>query len=81
MAAAPELASEDQNHLLRTSSVIQNIAYAPDRIRYRKFDARSTERFKLAAWTPKSVRGGTMTWDDTRVLTVTASSPDVTIAR
>ena len=82
MAAAPELAPHDQNHLLRTSSVIQSITYGADRITYRKFDARSSERFKLGAWAPQSVRGGDMQWDPrSRVLTVLANSTAVTIAR
>jgi hypothetical protein len=82
MAAAPELAPDDQNHLLRTSSVIQNIDYGADRIAYKKFDARSTERLKMAAWKPKSVKGGKMKWDDkTHVLTITATSSNVTIAK
>ena len=49
MAAQPELASEDGNHLLRTSSVIQLIRYGADEVRYTKFDARSNERLKLGA--------------------------------
>jgi hypothetical protein len=82
MAAAPELAPEDQNHLLRSSSVVQNIEYGTNRITYRKFDARSTERFKMGAWPPRSVKGGGMKWDPkSRLLTVTATAPEVTIAR
>jgi hypothetical protein len=82
MASFPELAPEDQNHLLRTTSVIQNIAYGANAITYTKFDAPSTERFKLGAWTPKSVSGGTMVWDpNTKVLTVQARDKKVRIAR
>ena len=35
MASAPELAPNDQNHLLRTTSVIQHIDYNPSRITYK----------------------------------------------
>src|SRR5271165_1417370 len=80
MAAAPELAPNDQNHLLRTSSVIQSITYAPDKISYTKFDARSNELFKLDASRPKSVEGGSMSWDEkTKVLKVTATTKEVNI--
>ena len=80
MASAPELAPENQNHLLRTSSVIQTIGYAADQIRYTKFDARSTEKFKLGAGTPRSVDGGKMAWDPkTKVLTVESTAKSVTI--
>jgi hypothetical protein len=80
MAEDPELAPKDQNHLLRTSSVMQLIAYAPDKITYTKFDSASNELFKLAAATPRSVDGGSMSWDDrTKVLRVTASQKTVTI--
>jgi hypothetical protein len=80
MASSPELAPKDQDHLLRTSSVLQQIEYAPEKITYRKFDARSTERLKLGASTPVSVQGGTMQWDAAqRVLTVHATSREVSI--
>jgi hypothetical protein len=80
MASAPELAPEDQNHLLQSSSVIQHIQYSPDRITYRKFDAQSVERLKLGAVTPTSIAGGTMNWDDKqKVLTVHAATNDVSI--
>lgn len=82
MAAAPELAPDDQNHLLRTSSVIKNISYGPDVIAYTKFDDRSRERFKIGAWQPAGIAGGEMTWDSsTKTLEVTATSKTVTILR
>ncbi|HSB10406.1 MAG TPA: hypothetical protein VLM38_13035 [Blastocatellia bacterium] len=82
MAAAPELAPDDQNHLLRTSSVIKSISYGPDSITYTKFDERSRERLKLGAWEPGSISGGEMTYNPTtRVLEVTASARVVTILR
>jgi hypothetical protein len=82
LAAAPELAPDDQNHLLRTSSVIQQIEYGVDRIVYTKFDAVSRERLKLGAWAPRSVTGGTMAWNAaTRVLEIEATHTTVTISR
>jgi hypothetical protein len=47
MASLPELAPDNQNRLLRSTSVIRNIGYRGDLIRYEKFDSASTERFKL----------------------------------
>ncbi|MHB1939132.1 MAG: hypothetical protein ACYCOR_21575 [Acidobacteriaceae bacterium] len=80
MASAPELAPQDQNHLLRSTSVIQHIQYSPDRITYRKFDAQSVERLKLGAAIPKSVTGSTMNWDEKqRVLTIHATTNEVSI--
>jgi hypothetical protein len=71
MASMPELAPGDQNHLLRTSSVIQSIQYSPETITYKKFDARSVERIKLGSGTPGAIRGGTIKWDNAqRVLTI-----------
>jgi hypothetical protein len=82
MAAAPELAPDDQNHLLRTSSVIKNISYGPDTITYTKFDDLSSERLKLGDWEPRSIEGGEMSWDSvTKVLEVRATGKTVTILR
>jgi hypothetical protein len=82
MAAAPELAPDDQNHLLRTTSVIRGIHYGDETITYEKWDADSHERLKLGAWAPGEVTGGTYTWDPvTRVLDVTSSARAVRIRR
>jgi len=82
MASFPELAPEDQNHLLRTTSVIQKIDYGDRDISYSKFDNVSTERFKLGAWTPQSVMGGQMQWNPaTKILTVQAKEKTVHITR
>jgi hypothetical protein len=81
MASTPELAPKDQNHLLRTSSVIQRIQYGPEQITYRKFDTHSVEEFKLGASTPKAIRGGRMSWDRAKeMMTIQASSRDVTVS-
>lgn len=82
MAALPELAPNDQNHLLRTSSVVKNIRYERDAITYTKFDAKSIERFKLCEWTPKTVKGGKMKWNaTTKVLEIQATNKVVHILR
>ena len=82
MAALPSLAPDDQNHLLRTSSVIRSIKYKKYSISYKKFDSSSQERFKMGEWEPGSIHGGDMQWDPaTRVLTVTATHKIVTISR
>jgi hypothetical protein len=80
MASLPELAPEDQNHLLRTSSVIQRIEYSPAAIAYRKFDARSEELLKITAGFPASVVGGKFSWNSkTKVMTIHSSVKEVRI--
>jgi hypothetical protein len=82
MAASPDLAPADQNHLLDSSSVIQSIAYGADEIVYSKFDAVSTEQLKLGAWRPGEVTGGTLRWDPaTHVADVAATAKTVRIVR
>jgi len=82
MAADPELAPDDQNHLLRTSSVIQSISYGDRNITYTKYDARSKERLKLGAWKPARVQGGAMQWDArSKTLEVAATARTVVIER
>lgn len=54
--------------------------YGTDRVGYSKFDAQSTEDFKMGAWLPKAVRGGKMEWNPvTKVLKVRATAKTVTI--
>jgi hypothetical protein len=80
MASAPELAPEDQNHLLRTSSVVQSIQYGADRLTYSKFDASSVEEFKIGAWKPASVTGGKLEWNaKTKVARIRSNAKTVTI--
>jgi hypothetical protein len=82
MASSPDLAPDGQNHLLRSSSVIQTIEYGADRIVYTKFDPGSTERLKLGAWAPSRVTGGTLRWSaGTHVAEIDARSATVTIER
>jgi hypothetical protein len=47
MAAMPETAPRDSDHLLRSSSVVQRIDYTPLAVRYRTFDANATELLRL----------------------------------
>jgi hypothetical protein len=49
MAAMPELAPQDRDHLLRSSSIISKINYAPNEISYSTFDDSSTETLRLTA--------------------------------
>jgi hypothetical protein len=82
MAALPELAPPDQNHLLRTSSVLRHIEYGEDAIRYEKWDAGSKETLKLGAWEPGVVEGGSLRWDKAaRVAVVTATAKRVVLRR
>jgi hypothetical protein len=48
MAAFPEWAPEGQNHLLRSSSIVTEIAYEGARVRYRVFDAGAVDVLRLA---------------------------------
>src|ERR1017187_1485433 len=81
MASLPELAPRNQDHLLRTSSVIQFIHYSPGKIAYKKFNAHSDERIKLGSGVPVKVSGGAMHWDSaTQLLTIHASSREVVIS-
>jgi hypothetical protein len=47
MAALPDLAPKGQNHLLGSSSVVQQVAYGPRTVTYRTFDRNSTEVLRL----------------------------------
>jgi hypothetical protein len=57
LAAAAELAPNGQDHLLRSSSVVQRIDYRNDAIQYRTFDTVSHERLRIA-FEPTSVMVG-----------------------
>ena len=81
MASAPELAPDDQNHLLRTSSVIRSIAYGKAEIQYEKFDPFSEEVLKLGASIPIRIDGAAMRWDPaSRVLHVLSHDRKVVIS-
>jgi len=57
MAAFPELAPSNQNHLVSSTSVIRNIAYKDKSLIYNSFDRRSTEILRLRS-KPKSILSG-----------------------
>jgi hypothetical protein len=54
MASAPELAPDDADHLLRSSSIIQQIEYNDKRISYKTFDKNSIELLRLTS-KPKGI--------------------------
>ena len=60
MAAAPQLAPENKDHMLRTSSVIRKISYEPLRITYSTFDSASSEIFRLTSKPAKIKVNGTL---------------------
>jgi hypothetical protein len=59
MGAIPEFAPARQNHLLRSSSVIQQVSYGTGRIEYRTFGANATEVLRLN-FKPSHVLAGTV---------------------
>jgi hypothetical protein len=94
MAALPHTAPADSDHLLRSSSVVQEIQYAPYRVAYRAFDAASKQKLRLT-FKPLSVLAGGQplsqlaelsqapgwTFDETlRVLVVQADDRQVVIS-
>jgi hypothetical protein len=54
MAAAPELAPDDGDHVLRSTSVVARMSYAPNKIVYTTFDQGATELVRLTS-KPKRV--------------------------
>ena len=57
MAAAPELAPGDQNHILRSTSVVSWVKYGPQQIVYSTHDQKSVELLRLVS-KPKRIREG-----------------------
>lgn len=49
LAAIPEWAPGDENHLLKSTSVVQRISYQKDKVSYKTYDASSTEKLRLAS--------------------------------
>ena len=47
MGALPDLAPVGENHLLRSTSVIQKVSYSPHRITYKTFDSAGTQVLRL----------------------------------
>ena len=54
MGSVPEWAPAQENHLLRSSSVVQSISYLPGEINYRTFDGNATEVLRIN-FTPQTV--------------------------
>lgn len=57
MGAYPRIAPPDQDHLLRSTSVVRQIEYGPREIRYSTFDASATEVFRLRV-KPRRISAG-----------------------
>jgi hypothetical protein len=60
MAAAPELAPDDADHLLRTTSVVTRITYGPGVVSYTVFDPASQDELRLTAKPEKITVDGTV---------------------
>jgi hypothetical protein len=54
LGAIPEWAPKNENHLLRSSSVVQDILYEKNKVSYTTFDSQSEEVLRLA-WKPARV--------------------------
>ena len=57
MGAIPELAPAGQDHILRSTSVVQRVSYGRRRLQYRTFDASATEVLRLS-FKPERVTAG-----------------------
>ena len=60
IAAIPAWAPSSENHLLRSSSVVTAITYAPKEVRYTTFDGTGVEDLRLAS-APAKIEGATFT--------------------
>lgn len=58
MAAAPYLAPANQDHLLRTTSVVKSITYGTGTISYETYDTGSREKLRVTTFTPANVTAG-----------------------
>jgi hypothetical protein len=63
IAAIPAWAPSNEDHLLRSSSVVTAITYAPGEVRYTTFDPTGVEELRLAS-APAKVEGATFTSRD-----------------
>ena len=54
LGAVPEWAPAGEDHLLRSTSVVPDVAYAPGTVRYRTFDVQGEEVLRLS-FAPVSV--------------------------
>jgi hypothetical protein len=58
LGALPELAPSGEDHLLRSSSVVQRVRYGPRRLAYRTFDRRAVEVIRLSYRPARVLAGG-----------------------
>ena len=58
MASVPQWAPSDENHILKSSSIIRSIKYGADKIVYKTFDPESMELIKLAHQPKEILAGG-----------------------
>jgi hypothetical protein len=59
MGAVPEWAPAAENHLLRSTSVIQRVSYGERSVEYRTFDATGTQVLRLNFKPTRIMAGGT----------------------
>jgi hypothetical protein len=57
MGAVPDWAPRGENHLLRSTSIVTHVVYAPTRVAWTTFDADATETLRLVA-RPAAVTSG-----------------------
>lgn len=58
MGAIPDFAPIGQNHLLRSSSVVQKVTYSNRKVEYRTFDKEGTEALRLSFKPARILAGG-----------------------
>jgi hypothetical protein len=58
MGSLPEFAPVGEDHLLRSSSVVQKVEYGPKRLSYTTFDAESSEVIRLSYLPARVTAGG-----------------------
>jgi len=56
LSAVPEWAPPDENHILRSSSVVKSVIYADNAVTYTTFDKASSELLRLSLTPPTSWR-------------------------
>jgi hypothetical protein len=57
MGALPDLAPIGEDHVLRSSSVVQKVSYSPGRITYKTFDSEGTAVLRIK-FKPARIIGG-----------------------
>jgi len=67
LGAVPEWAPDGEDHLLRSSSIVQRILYESESISYRTFDERATEVFRLRNKPKKVLVNGTIIKEQTNL--------------